>query len=239
MKLNGKFKSILCISDMHHPYSHPDTLNFLKAIAKEYSPDLVVCLGDEVDFHAVSFHKSNPDLLSPGDELKTAISRLKPFYEFFPKMLILDSNHGSLVYRRIKDAGIPMHVVKPYGETLEAPKGWKWVDDLMVTASDGKDIYFCHGKSNNVLKESQLNSTNFVSGHWHSTFEIKYWANKNSLYWGMSCGCLVDQSSLAFEYAKNFTKKFIVGTGIILEGVPRLVPMLLDKHGRWIGRLIG
>jgi UDP-2,3-diacylglucosamine pyrophosphatase LpxH len=238
MKLDGKYKSVLCISDLHQPYTHPDTFSFLKAIAREYSPDLVVCLGDELDFHAISFHKSNVDLFSAGDELKTAISRLQPFYEFFPKVHVLDSNHGSLVYRRLKDAGIPLHVVKSFREVINAPKGWKWHEDLLVTMSNGQEVYFCHGRSNNVLKESQLHSQNFVSGHWHSTFEIKYWANKNSLYWGMSCGCLVDQSSMAFEYAKNFSKKFIVGTGIIIEGIPRLVPMVLDKHGRWIGRLI-
>lgn len=54
----------------------------------------------------------------------------------------------------------------------------------------------------------------------------------------MSCGCLVDQSSLAFEYAKNFSKKFIIGTGIILNGIPQLIPMLLDKNGRWIKKLL-
>ena len=236
-KLSGKYKSILCISDMHHPYSHPDTFAFLKQIAIEYTPDLVVCLGDELDFHAISFHKAHPDLLSPGDELKTAINRLQPYYEFFPKMHLLDSNHGSLVYRRLKDAGIPMHVIKSYRETIAAPKGWTWYDDLLVTASNGQDIYFHHGKSNNVLKESQIQSMCFVSGHWHSTFKIEYWANKNALYWGMSCGCLVDQSSMAYEYSKNFSKKFIIGTGLVLNGIPKLVPMILDKNGRWVGKL--
>lgn len=237
MRLTGKYKSILCISDQHYPYSHPDIVAFLRAIVEKYPPDLVVNLGDELDFHAISFHKANPDLLSPGDELKTAISKIAPLIKLFPKMKLLESNHGSLVYRRIKDAGIPLHVLKSYREVIEAPKTWEWVEDLVVTSSNGQDIFFCHGKSNNVLKESQLHSMNYVSGHWHSTFEIKYWANKNALYWGMSCGCLVDQSSLAFEYAKNFTKKFIVGTGIILEGIPRLVPMPLDKWGRWTGKL--
>lgn len=223
---------------MHQPMAHPDTLNFLKAIALEFCPDLVVCLGDELDYHGISFHKAHPDMMSPGDELKTAISRLQPFYEFFPKMKLLHSNHGSLVYRRLKDSGIPFHVLKSYREVLDAPKGWEWVEDLIVTASDGKEIYFHHGKTSNVLKESQTHSMNYVSGHWHSTFEIRYWANHNGLYWGMSTGCLVDQSSLAFEYARNFSKKFIIGTGIIIEGQPKLIPMILDENGRWIKRIV-
>lgn len=195
-------------------------------------------MGDELDYHSISFHKPNPDLLSPGDELQTAINRIQPLFKMFPDMHIMDSNHGSLVYRRIKDAGIPMHVVKSYRDVLGAPAGWKWHNDLILELPNGQDTYFCHGGSNNVAKESQLHSMNFVSGHWHSTFEIKYWANKKALYWGMSTGCLVDQSSLAYEYAKNFTKKFIIGTGVIIDSLPRLVPMVLDKHSRWVNKII-
>ena len=64
-----KAKSILVISDMHHPYSHPDTVPFLAACKKKFNPDQVVCIGDEVDFHSLSYHESNPDLDSSGVEL--------------------------------------------------------------------------------------------------------------------------------------------------------------------------
>ena len=55
-------KNILVISDMHHPYCHPDTVPFLKALKAKYKFDTVVCIGDEADFHDASFHDSDPDL---------------------------------------------------------------------------------------------------------------------------------------------------------------------------------
>ena len=64
-----KHKSILVISDLHIPYHHRDSFEFLKALKKKYKPDLVVNIGDEIDCHALSFHDSNPDLPSAGDEL--------------------------------------------------------------------------------------------------------------------------------------------------------------------------
>ena len=46
-----KRQCILVISDMHHPYAHPDLVPFLKAIKAKFKPTDVVCIGDEADFH--------------------------------------------------------------------------------------------------------------------------------------------------------------------------------------------
>jgi hypothetical protein len=54
----------------------------------------------------------------------------------------------------------------------------------------------------------------------------------------MNVGCLTDQKSMAFEYAKNFRTRFILGCGIILDGIPRLLPMVLDRKGDWIGKIV-
>src|ERR1700761_9219831 len=100
-----KAKSILVISDMHHPYAHPDVTRFLKAVKAKYRPDSVVCIGDEVDFHALSYHESNPDLDSAGKELEKAIKALRPIYALFPKVTVIESNHGSMVLRKSLTAG--------------------------------------------------------------------------------------------------------------------------------------
>ena len=54
----------------------------------------------------------------------------------------------------------------------------------------------------------------------------------------MNVGCLINQKSMAFNYAKNFRTRFIVGTGIILNGIPRLLPMILNDKGKWIKELV-
>lgn len=232
-----RFKSILVISDQHFPYNHPDIVAFLREINSAYKPDKIVNIGDEVDYHASSFHEHDPDLLSPGDELKTSIRRLQPIYKLFPEMDLVDSNHGSLVYRRGKAFGIPKHAFKSYQQILEAPVGWKWHDHLVLHATEGAPIYFCHGRSNDALRNSKNVSMNFVQGHFHSKFEIRYWANEVNLYWGMTVGCLIEKASLAFAYGKTSSDKPIIGAGIILEGWPKLLPMILDKTGRWLGKL--
>ena len=64
------YDRILCISDLHIQAHHPQSFDFLKALKKKIKPDLVVNGGDELDKHALSFHDSDPDLPSAGDELR-------------------------------------------------------------------------------------------------------------------------------------------------------------------------
>jgi predicted phosphodiesterase len=83
-------KRILVISDMHIPYHHPDSIEFLKEIKKEFKPDKIVCIGDLLDFHAISMHDHNPDLYSAGHELKEARKYIKELESVFPEMIEVD-----------------------------------------------------------------------------------------------------------------------------------------------------
>ena len=226
------------ISDLHAPYQHPDVLEFLKRIKKIYKLDRWISLGDEVDYHAMSFHDSDADLMSAGDELQEAIAFHKDLAKLIPKMDILESNHGSLVYRKAKHHGIPMHMIKSYGEILEAPDTWKWHFEMTLKLDNGSKVYLHHGKAADVFKLSQAQGMCAIQGHYHEKFNIHYWGNSLGLYWGMQCGCLVDNKSLAFAYNKNNLKRPIIGTGVIIDDQPLLIPMVLDKKGRWVGRIV-
>ena len=233
----AKNSRVLVISDMHHPYSHPDTVSFLRAIKKKYKPNRVIISGDEIDHHAISFHDSDPDLPSPGYELQLAIQSLKPIYKLFPKADILESNHGSLVMRKALAVGLPTSVFKSTRDILNAPKGWSWHFDLTIKLSNGQLCYFHHSKGVNAKKNSQAMGMSFVQGHHHESFEIQYWGNPNELLFGMTVGCLVDPKSLAMAYNKNNLRRPVIGCAVIIDGIPQLIPMVLTKKGRWTGSL--
>ena len=225
--------SVLVISDLHIPYHHLDAFAFLKALKKKYKPDLIVNIGDELDHHAISMHEHNPDLMSAGDELKQSKEYVRDLEKIFPEMTLVHSNHSSLVYRRALKYGLPKDYLKSYNEFLGVGEGWKWVDDYTVTLSDGSRCFFTHGISADVLKVAAQYGMNTVQGHFHTKFSIGYFSNPDALIWGMQVGCLINQKSMAFDYAKNFKSRFIVGCGMIIDGQPKLMPMVLDKDGRW------
>jgi hypothetical protein len=226
---------ILVISDLHFPYQHKDVFKFLQYLKDKYNPTRIICTGDEMDGHALSFHDSDPDLPSAGDELKKALPFVQELYKMFPKMDILDSNHGSLVYRKAKHHGVPRHYIKGYNEILGVGEGWKWSFDLTIDLPNGTKCYFHHGKSPDVVKLSQVMGMSAVQGHYHSVFKVDYWANPAGLYFGMQTACLVDRDAYAFAYENSNLKKPIIGTGLIINSHPILEPLLMDEKGNWVG----
>ena len=231
-----KSKSILVISDLHCPYEHPDAVRFLKACKDKYKPDTIVCIGDEADFHALSYHESNPDLLSAGDELQKAVEHLKPIYKLFPKTIVIESNHGSMVLRKALTGGIPSRAIRSYNEVLIAPKGWTWVPEIILQTELGP-VYFCHGKSPTPGKLASQYGMSTVEGHYHEKSQFHYIGTPERLMFGLHTGCLANDKSLALQYNKINPKRPIVSIAVIINGVPQIVPMVLSKNYRWIGKL--
>lgn len=232
----GDNSRVLILSDIHFPYQHKDLFKFLQHLKDKYNPTRVICMGDETDGHALSFHDSDPDLPSAGDELRRALPFVQELYKMFPEMDILDSNHGSLVYRKAKHHGVPKHYIKSYNDVLGVGDGWKWSYDLTIDLPNGTKCYFHHGKSPDVVKLSQVMGMSAVQGHYHSVFKVDYWANPNGLYFGMQTGCLVDRDAYAFAYENCNLKKPIIGTGLIRDSHPILEPLIMDGAGNWIGK---
>lgn len=229
------YSQILVWSDRHKPYGHPDTNAFLIALNRKYKPDLVIDIGDGEDFHGMSFHDTDVDLLSAGHELRGVIESNRELYADFPKVMACDSNHSSLVFRKGKHHGFPRHVLKSYREILEAPEGWTWHHEIIVQMSNGKKCLFAHGYSSNVLMASQKRGISVVQGHYHSKFGIQYWGNADGMYFAAQTGCLIDDASFAFAYNKLQLERPLLGCLRIDAGIPHLLPMHLDDRGRWNG----
>ena len=197
---------ILCISDMHIPYHHENLIPFLTMLKERYKPTRVICLGDE---------------------LKSALPVIKELKALFPIMDLIDSNHGSMVYRKSKHHGIPRSYIRSYNEVLGVDEGWQWHNDLTIELPDGQKVYFHHGKSSDAVKTSQAMSMSHVCGHFHESFGVRYWANPNGLYWAINSGCLIDDKALAFSYNNVNLKRPIIGTSLIIDGYPVMEAMPL------------
>lgn len=233
------YRAIVVMPDLHAPYHHRHALSFMAAVMEKFLPDLVVNLGDEADKHNMSFHDSDPNLMSAGDELVATQAVLKDLAKIMPNVLLCDSNHGSMHYRKAKAFGIPVQYLKDYREILfpnGGGKGWHWAENWRVKTPMG-EVMFKHQPSGDIRADASHNQCNLVVGHHHGKFSIEYGASSARLYWGAYFGCLIDKDSLAFAYGKHTMYKPILGCGVIINGIPTLIPMLLDKNGDWVGHL--
>lgn len=242
-KQSRKNSCILWLPDPHFPFQHPDFYPFISAIKDKFSGrtypriDRVICAGDEVDGHSISFHEHDPDLFSPRDELEKAIRMMQKLYKMFPAMDLLESNHGSLVYRRGRFAGLPKSVFKDWREILGAPRDWHWHEDMIVPMSNGVELYTCHGRTSG-RNLGRLQGRCSLQGHFHDQFYVEHW-DSGRVLWDAKAGCLINYQGLAFAYARTNLMRPQIGALIIIDGWPRLIPMLRrQSNNRWTGKLV-
>ena len=233
---NKVYKRILCVSDLHAPYNHPNSLEFIRGCKKDFKPDCVVNMGDELDFSASSYHESSTELYNPSRELEEGKKVIKELEKMFPSMRLLDSNHGSMAFRKANTAGLAKSLLKPYNEMLGVSKKWTWHDTITLQTPLGS-VYFVHQQSANVLQVCAAVSMNVVQAHYHTKACIHYTSSPERLMWAMNTGCLIDKNHLAFKYSRIIVKRPVLSLSVIEMGIPRIVPMVLKRNGEWDGKV--
>jgi len=224
---------VMAIPDMHHPFCHPDALSFLVAVRNAYQPNHYVCLGDEVDFHALSRYPKDPDGMSAGGELAKAIEGLIPFYREFPDMKVCNSNHTARGHRQAFGAGIPQAFMAHISQVLNAPDGWSWHQEVEI---DG--VIYIHGDAGKHGQYAHINymkafKCSVVIGHIHAYAGVNY----EGKHFGANSGCLIDPNAYAFAYGKNLPVKVNLGCTIITDGKQAQFIPMRTENGRWIGTL--
>ena len=84
-------------------------------------------------------------------------------------------NGKNILIFDLETTGLPEKLIKSYEEVWEAPKGWKWHQELNLQFSNGKKAIAHHGYSSNVLLASKKRSTSLIQFHFHTNFSIQYW----------------------------------------------------------------
>ena len=226
----------LVLPDLHIPFEHPDALAFVQAVDAFWFPGrkrIVVNLGDEIDSHSISRHMPDPDGKGAKDEFQQAIVQLQAWYRAFPKMYLCSSNHTMRPWKKAYEVGLPKMFMKSVKEVLKAPIMWEWADRWVFNG-----VVFEHGENvsgpTGALKAAQQNQASTVIGHLHSFGGVIHATSMMNNIWGMNAGCLIDVEQYAFSYAKNYRNKPTLGCGVIKNGNPYFVPMLLDAEGRWL-----
>jgi len=237
LTLDCRGKRILFISDLHFPYAHPDWYAFLKAIKEKYLDfqTVVINMGDEVDFSAISFHDQPAEGLSPDSELVKALEEIQRLKELFPFQKILESNHGSLIFRKIKYHKLPLRILKPMNELYNTPD-WEWHESIRIKTDAPIDVYCRHrAKPRSLFKQVNMSG---VQAHNHTIMEISWACSALEEKFNMHVGSLIDYFRLVFQYGKENVPEPVLGCGMLdSDGVPHLLKMKLDENRRWTGEV--
>ncbi len=242
---------VLVVPDLHVPYNHPDAFSFLVAVRDWLKPTRVICTGDEVDNHAMSFHTSDPDLDSAGPELEKSRAGMAELERHFKQLDLVTSNHGSLSRRKAYEHGIPERLITHYRHTLfgeteddgtvEYPEdrgaGWWWHDELVIDLPDGRHAVMRHTWGANLKLMAQRNGCCLIQGHHHGLLDVQHAQLARQRIWSLTAGCLVDPECPAMAYGRGNAVQPMIGCAAIIDSEPCAIPMPLDRRGRWTGRL--
>lgn len=213
-------ETVLAIPDLQIPFEHHKALEFCLRLRDRYQPGTVVCLGDEVDQHALGRFAIDPDGMSAGDEQALAQKRLKPWFKEFPTVKVVSSNHTMRVYRKAFEHGIPESMIKGYNELLGAPPTW-----TLATHHTVHGVRYEHGDAfggGASAYETAINGNHMstVYGHHHSHGGVRYFVrpNKKPLF-AMNAGCLINDKAYAFKYGRLSKHRPTLGAGVVIDGV--------------------
>ena len=202
---------VLCIGDLHEPFCLDGYLEFCIEMYKKYNCNKVVFIGDVIDNHYSSYHETDVNGLSGGQELDLAIEKIGMWRDAFPVADVTIGNHDRLIMRKAQTGAIPSRWIKAYKEVLEVPQ-WNFTERVII---DG--VQYVHGESGTASAKCRADMMSTVQGHLHTQCYTQWFAGANFKVFGAQVGCGIDHESYAMAYAKA-GKKPIIGCAIIIGG---------------------
>ena len=208
--LTKKERRILVIGDLHEPFCLSGYLQFCQEIYAKWNCNQVVFIGDIIDNHYASYHESDPNGLSGGDELNKAIKRVQKWNRAFPVADVCIGNHDRIIMRKAFSSAIPQEWIKSYNEVLGT--NWNWVERVVYD-----QVQYVHGEGGTARTKAKNDMQSTVQGHIHTQAYIEWMVGRNFRVFGMQVGCGIDWESFAMAYARNY-KKQAIGCGVVLGG---------------------
>ena len=213
------------IGDLHAPFNHPNYIQFCIDTFKKHGVGQIVCIGDLVDYHALSRHDTEPDAMGPYAELDKAIEQVELVVKAFPKAKMCKGNHDAIPVRQAATVGLGQRFLKSFAEVLELPKTWEIDDEFVINNVLYKHGINCCGE-NGAVNAARIECMSVVIGHAHSFAGCKYIVNPRDIRFGLNVGCGIDAKAYAFAYGRPLPRRPILCCGIVYDsGHADFVPM--------------
>jgi predicted phosphodiesterase len=216
---------VLAIGDPHEPCCKAGYLEFCQDMYEAWDCDTVVCLGDIIDWHGISFHAAHPEAPGVMDEYNLILAGIQKWKEAFPVMKVCVGNHDERVIRLAESVKIPKAFLKDYKEMWQTPE-WDWGFEHVID-----DTLYIHGTAcGSAAITARQMAMSVVMGHFHSKGGIEWFVNPVKRWFGMNVGCGVDDKTYSQAYGKHMRRKSVISCGVVIDGVPYHEMMPLENY---------
>jgi len=214
-------RNVLIIGDLHEPFCLDQYLDFCVDTYNKYQCNQVIFIGDIIDNHYSSYHETDPDGLSGGDELNLAIERISRWRDAFPEAIVIIGNHDRLIMRKAQTGAIPKAWIKSFAEVLGVPN-WTFKESHVQDS-----VEYIHGEGGTARTRIKNELNSVVQGHLHSQAYTEWIVGRKYKVFGMQVGCGIDRKSYAMAYAKA-GKKPAIGCGVVLDNGKQPINVLME-----------
>lgn len=221
-------KVLFVLGDIHIPYMSWKAINQvaddIKRAQDAGDEVKVVQVGDLLDMRAWSRWPKDAESENAQREWDNAEIELEKLNKLIPQMHIIFGNHDRRIATRASESQMPRQLVKTLDHYFDFP-GWKWhagTDPLIIN-----DVMVLHGDETTYSSAGHLATKygrSVVYGHTHR-MSLEYMALFDKKYWGMNVGWLGDVQQTAFNYSRQSPGKYQLGYGVVVDGIPMLVPL--------------
>jgi predicted phosphodiesterase len=223
------------IGDTHSPVMLEGYPEWCMEVFDSWDVDRIIHIGDFVDWHAASRHESEVGYSDVTVEFEKAYVQVQHQQDVFGKKVeCMLGNHDCIPSRILKSMGMPENLLRNENDLWDLewtfyPRYHKLqIDDFQVMHGD-------QGRSSATpaLAKATADWRSTVCGHHHTALGAWHACNESARYFGLSVGCGVDTGHAAMAYGKSFSKKGMIGCGVVIDGVPYAEPMpKKNKYGR-------
>lgn len=224
----GRLK-VIALGDLHFPFTDFKKLFSIYPLIEKEQPDIVVQVGDCLDFYSQSRFARSQDIMTPKEELQEGLECYRNFWEKIKKitkkrcrLIQIGGNHTD---RPIKLALEKAPELLPF---LDVDKMFKirGIETHMNSRNelDIEGVLYIHGWYSNSLQHAKYFNRSVVHGHLHRG-GVFFENMKDGPLWSLDCGYLADPHQVPMLYRPTKTQKWSHGFGIIDKLGPRFCPI--------------
>lgn len=206
----GNEHNVLVIGDLHEPFCLDEYLFFCREQQERFDCGTVLFIGDVIDNNFSSYHETDPDGLSAGNELEYAKERIKDWYSVFPNAFVTIGNHDRMAFRKAYTSKLSKRWIRTLGEVLEVPN-WMFVEEIELYG-----VNYNHGEGGTASARYKQYMQSVVQGHRHTQAYVEYVSGNKENVFAVQVGCGIDKDAYAMAYGKKNANP-IIGCAVVLD----------------------
>jgi len=221
---------VYAIPDIHFPYVDKKALKKVLNAIRDEKPDVVIQMGDLYDQYVFGRFDRNLNEISPDEEMsrgrKMAVNFWRTIKKHVPeaRCIQLSGNHDMRMLKTI------ISKAPEYLGMVEKARDKMYSFDGVETFNSDRDfveidgVVYVHGWKQKVWDHYVHFNKPVVRCHSHRA-ELRSLQNRSTDYkfaFEMACGCLVDESSVPFNYTTSKMNNWEKAFGVIVDGRPWL-----------------